>query len=885
VETLGAELDLVNANVVNNGSIIVDVTEGLSGTLDLQGASISGGSVSTAASTDVIEATSGINTISGTGSFINNGMLEVLGAELDLVNATVTNSGSVFVDAIGGPSGVLNLQNATINGGTVETATPTDVIEATSGVSTISGTATFFNAGMVEANGGELDLVNTAIVNNGTIASIGTGVLNLKNVTINGGTLAGPGRIATAAGNSESILSGVAIGASTLVMAVIGALDLTGAIANNGEVDATTTGQVELENLNLSGGILGGSGRIATAGANIDSTLDGVTIAGGSTVTAAVGTLDLTGTITSNGQIDATTGKIDFENATLNGGTLGGGGTIATVSGANALNSVTIAAGTTVQVTDNTSLELSGTIANSGTIALDSSGDVTQLKISGNVVLDGAGQVALSDNAHNSIVSDGSAATLDNFDAITGAGTIGDSNLTLVNSGSIDATGTHALIIDTGINTITTAGLVGSILVTNNAGGILEASAGHTLQIDDNVLNNGLIQAGNPGSNSAALMDITGNITGTGSIELFNNAKLEIGGTVSSGQTVTFGAPGAAATLILDDSHGFQGTIVGLTEFPVESQENHVDLKDLQYIADHMHAHFSDGVVTVSNGTDSVSLKVSGNSDPAFEIAADSTGGTLIDDPSASGNVTIDSGKTLDISGASAATVSFTNSAGNTGELVLDSSSAFTGKIVGFVGDGTIANSDLIDLGDVNIANVAINKTTYTDDGNGSGTLTLYNASGQALDSIQFAGNYQLANFTIENDGTGQTLIVDPPVASGSSNGSIQSGGGIVMHDPGQATTGSVVASAANQTLTGSASHDNFVFNFAGVGQATVTDFHPDTDALQFKSSIFANALAALNAAHDDGHGDCVIVIDAHDAITLNGVLKAQLHATDFHIA
>jgi hypothetical protein len=39
-----------------------------------------------------------------------------------------------------------------------------------------------------------------------------------------------------------------------------------------------------------------------------------------------------------------------------------------------------------------------------------------------------------------------------------------------------------------------------------------------------------------------------------------------------------------------------------------------------------------------------------------------------------------------------------------------------------------------------------------------------------------------------------------------------------------------------------------------------------------------------LNAAHDDGHGDCVIAIDAHDAITLSGVIKAQLHATDFHV-
>ena len=45
----------------------------------------------------------------------------------------------------------------------------------------------------------------------------------------------------------------------------------------------------------------------------------------------------------------------------------------------------------------------------------------------------------------------------------------------------------------------------------------------------------------------------------------------------------------------------------------------------------------------------------------------------------------------------------------------------------------------------------------------------------------------------------------------------------------------------------------------------------------------FANAQAALNATADDGHGNTVITLDAHDTITLNGVLKAQLHANDFH--
>jgi hypothetical protein len=98
------------------------------------------------------------------------------------------------------------------------------------------------------------------------------------------------------------------------------------------------------------------------------------------------------------------------------------------------------------------------------------------------------------------------------------------------------------------------------------------------------------------------------------------------------------------------------------------------------------------------------------------------------------------------------------------------------------------------------------------------------------------------------------------------------------------AASSTIVASAPNQTLSGFAAADTFVFNFAGVGNTAVTDFHPATDILQFGSSLFASAQAALNAAHDDGHGDTVIAIDSHDTITLNGVLKTQLHASDFHI-
>jgi hypothetical protein len=142
---------------------------------------------------------------------------------------------------------------------------------------------------------------------------------------------------------------------------------------------------------------------------------------------------------------------------------------------------------------------------------------------------------------------------------------------------------------------------------------------------------------------------------------------------------------------------------------------------------------------------------------------------------------------------------------------------------------------------------------------------------------------------TLVSDGHGGILIHDPPDASAPTadggaapaSGSLAVGG-VVAIDPGPAPS-TIVANAPNQTLTGSSASDTFVFNFIDVGHNTVTNFHPDTDTLQFSGTIFANPQAALNATQDDGHGNTVVALDAHDTITLTAVLKAQLHTADFH--
>ena len=823
-----AGLMLSDELVTNTGgAILVDPNA----TLTLNGTTISGGTLNNFVGTVDVRGNSSISA-----NITNTGTVQANGAALTLVGNTVANTGGI-IKSIGAGGGV-KLVGATINGGGLGG----NIATATGNVVSTLDSVTLSLGALAAAAVGVLELKNI-ITNYGEIDAT-KGTLDLYNATINGGTLGGTGTITTLLGNSESILNNLTIALGTKVSASSGELELTGTINNNGEIDATT-GFVVLDRATVIGGTLGGSGTIAAD--NTWNALDNVTIASGTTVSASSGAhLSLAGTITNHGEIDAASGSfLGLYQATIIGGTLGGSGTIATYTGSfDEFVGVTIASGTTVGITDNSTLELMG-VTESGTIALNGVGDITELEISGSVTLTGGGNVTMSDSAYNFIVSNGSAATLTNADTISGAGTIGDSFLTLVNNGTIDATGLNPLIIATGANS-----------VTNN--GLLEASAGSTLKIEAN---------------------ITGS---SGQIEIFNNATVEITGSVSTSETVTFGAPHGSVALsgllILDDSHDFNGKIVGLVENSNESLENHVDLRDLAYVQGHMTAHFDDGVVRISNGSDTVYLHINGTGDDesgSFEFASDGVlmtngsrlYGTLIDDPPAAGSVTIGTDQTLVITAASSATVTFTNATGNTGELMLTDSKDFTGKIVGFTGDGTLAKSDLIDVGDVQFANIAMDKTTYTTNPDGTGTLTLYNANGVVLDSLKFVGNYQLANFIIENDGSGNTLIVDPPANTSS-----------------QPQAGSIVASAPNQTLSGSAPSDNFIFNFAGVGQSTVANFHPATDTLQFGNSIFANAQAALSAVHDDGHGNAIVAIDAHDSITLAGVLKSQLHVSDFHI-
>jgi serralysin len=211
----------------------------------------------------------------------------------------------------------------------------------------------------------------------------------------------------------------------------------------------------------------------------------------------------------------------------------------------------------------------------------------------------------------------------------------------------------------------------------------------------------------------------------------------------------------------------------------------------------------------------------------------------------------------LELAGTSSASVTFS---GSPSTLSLDTPSTFSGQIIGFTGDGTLAGSDQIDLRGVNFSTV---RTSYD---SSAGALNV--SDGTTTADLKFVGTYSQANFKFADEGRGGTIVYDLPTS-----------GQPASHD----SAGQVASnSPSNLSITGG--QDSFVFapNF---GQVTLTNFNPTTDTIQINPSVFANMTALLAATHDDPQGNAVIADALHDTITIQHVTTAQLlaHQNDFH--
>ena len=147
-----------------------------------------------------------------------------------------------------------------------------------------------------------------------------------------------------------------------------------------------------------------------------------------------------------------------------------------------------------------------------------------------------------------------------------------------------------------------------------------------------------------------------------------------------------------------------------------------------------------------TGGSDSFTPAVMGLSGTAaatpFVVAPEAA--TATQRSSTAPPVTVADGAAAEIDGASAQSVTFTDS---TGTLMLDDALAFTGEVSG------LAGSDAIDLADVSYGP----NTTATFLGNTSGgTLTITNGTQTA--NIALEGDYLSSYWTVSSDGHGGTV-------------------------------------------------------------------------------------------------------------------------------
>ena len=265
-------------------------------------------------------------------------------------------------------------------------------------------------------------------------------------------------------------------------------------------------------------------------------------------------------------------------------------------------------------VSDGVMLPLSGIVNNTGTIALNSAGDTTEIELIQNgITLQGHGQLTLSDNSANAIFGTDPSVTFTNVDnTISGAGQLGEGQMTLINEATIIANGTNALVIDTGANVVSNSG-------------VLEATGSGGLIIHSDVANSGLLWAN--GGN----ITIDGAVTGNGSADIEGQATLEFG--AASSENTIFGQ-GAVGTLILDHADNFTGQIYGFTGDGTLSGSDQIDLKGIDYTSGSFTDSYSNGILTVSDGTHAANLHFFGTySLGNFKFVSDGQGGTIVYDP------------------------------------------------------------------------------------------------------------------------------------------------------------------------------------------------------------------------------------------------------------
>ena len=593
--------------------------------------------------------------------FVNNGALRASIGTLafrpgsyDNTNGTIESTGIGSVDFLNGSmitGGSFNGPGAFTASGTVETTSVTN------------------DADLAVLANGRLG-VTTALTDNGTV-TLGNGSGSSSRLTLRGDTaLGGTGTLvldstsAIVSDESNAITANLTIGAGQVVTGFgqLGENQIT--FTDNGLVDA---GGTALQQLIVDSG-LGTSVNDATLRASTG------------TLVIRQGTYDNT-----NGVIEAqAAGTVALETgAAITGGTLTGPGAF-TASGTVETTSVTNDAD--LAVLANARLGVTTALTNNGTVTLgNGSGSSSRLTLRGDTALGGTGTLVL--DSTSAIVSDETNVITANLaigsgQVIRGFGQLGENQITFVDDGLVDASGTalQQLIVDSGlgtsVNNATLRASTGTLALRfgtyDNTSGVIEAQAGGTVALENGAAITGGTLTG-PGAFTASGTVETTSVTNDADLAFLANAKLGVTTALTDNGTVTLGngsgsssrltlrgdtALGGTGTLVLDSTSaiisdesnnitalltvGADQTIAGFGQLG-ENQIDVVNDGTVDANADGQRINVDPTATFVNNGT----LRASGNGDLILLGGSYTNSGTI---------------EALATSGISAATVaSFTN--------------------------------------------------------------------------------------------------------------------------------------------------------------------------------------------------------------------------------
>jgi hypothetical protein len=669
------------------------------------------------------------------------------------------------------------------------------------------------------SNNTNLTVSGTTISNAGSISLNSAGnftelIIGSSNVTLSGaGTL-------TLGNNANNYIFGSAAADKLTNQSTIQGAGMIGnsqmALSNSGTINANQT--ANSLNIQTSNGVTNTGTLEATGGANLNLNGDTYTNTGGTILASGTGS-----TVSLN------------DSVTITGGTLkgSGGGVVQTPNGQTSnLGGVTITG--TYAVQNNGRTNITGTITNNGSLQLNSVGNLTELVVNAaSATLAGTGTLAMGNNTNNLIFGAASADVLTNKSTIQGSGNIGDNQMGLVNSGTINANQSNALTIQTTSGTTNTGTLEGTNGATLNLTGDTYTNTSGTIQATGTNsavnLNSSTISGGTLTTSSGGIIQtpngfssgLTG-VTNSGTYAVQNNGTTTLTGTITNSGAIQLNSAGNFTELRLNGNVSLTGSgtvtmgnntnnfILGNAATDILTNINNT-VQGAGNIGDSTMALVNQSVID-ANQSNPLTIQTSNGTKNTGTLEATS-GATLILD----GDTYTNTGGTIKAVG-SGSTVTLENVTINGGKLSAGTGALIqtpNGQIATLSGltisgtlavqnnaqdilSGTITNNGTIQLNSAgNFTELRILSPSATLTGTGTVTLSdnvnnfiVGNAGGEQFTNHQTivgpGGNIGDGNLTITNQGTinathsggGNSITIQPGAGGFTNTGTLEATGG-----------------------------------------------------------------------------------------------------------